>query len=459
MNPLRLGFPRRVSAMDRTRIALRNMAHEDPELAARLVLLTLPAAVRRIPPPLDYELTVDGLGSWRITVHDGDARVEPATEANGSRDGLDFRMATDAAGLTAMAAGASPIRLMLGRRLRIRGKRRRALKLRAMAEGDDVSIAEAAAVGGEIDPDPIYRALTYLIDPEWTRGHSFTIAYTIAPGADGTGGGTWYVRVNDGERVAVTTSPPGQVDATVRVGYDTYRKLIGGEISASQGMREQLTTIDGEIHPVTLLGRWIERSQGRDDAELARERHQRQLQESRAGTWGGVVTNGSGENGAAAPTRSVPLQVEGTSGNDADGGDPALAPAGGRRTGGDLMSYGELYALWERQNWKAHELDFAVDREQWLTTPSEAQQNTIWSLGSFYIGEERVTADLAPFLLAAPSGEVEVFLATQLVDEARHAAFFDRFGAEVMTLESDDLRCTMRALEALMVPSWFETFD
>ena len=123
------------------------------------------------------------------------------------------------------------------------------------------------------------------------------------------------------------------------------------------------------------------------------------------------------------------------------------------------MSYGELYALWERKNWRVHELDFSLDREQWVTTPTEAQENTAWSLGSFYIGEERVTADLAPFLLAAPTGEVEVFLATQLVDEARHAALFDRFGAEVMALDSDDLRGRMRELEAMMMPSWFETFD
>ena len=52
----------------------------------------------------------------------------------------------------------------------------------------------------------------------------------------------------------------------------------------------------------------------------------------------------------------------------------------------------------------------------------------MFSIGSFYVGEERVAADLAPFLLAAPNGEVEAFLATQLVDEMRHAVFFDRFG-------------------------------
>jgi ribonucleoside-diphosphate reductase beta chain len=143
----------------------------------------------------------------------------------------------------------------------------------------------------------------------------------------------------------------------------------------------------------------------------------------------------------------------------ADGGDPAHDSAGDARRGGDLMSYGELYALWERQNWRAHEIDFSVDREQWLASPTEAQENTTWSLGSFYIGEERVTADLAPFLMAAPSGEVEVFLATQLVDEARHAAFFDRFGAEVMALDADDLRGRLAELQTLMERPWFDVFD
>ena len=104
------------------------------------------------------------------------------------------------------------------------------------------------------------------------------------------------------------------------------------------------------------------------------------------------------------------------------------------------MDYEQLYALWERQNWRSHELDFSVDKEHWLATPTEAQQHTAFSLGSFYVGEERVTADLAPFLLAAPSGEIEAFLATQLVDEMRHAVFFDRWMAEVMGLEADDMR-------------------
>ena len=40
------------------------------------------------------------------------------------------------------------------------------------------------------------------------------------------------------------------------------------------------------------------------------------------------------------------------------------------------MSYEQLYALWERQNWRARELDFSVDREHWLVSPAESQQHT-----------------------------------------------------------------------------------
>ena len=410
--------------MDRTRTALREMAREDPELAARLVLQTLPAAAAKIKGPLRYELTVTNFGTWTVVVDEnGGARMEP-----GQNGEVDFALSMNPETLAQMAAGANPMRLMLGGKVRIRGKRRRALALRAMGDGSDLSMADALAGGATLDADAVYRSLAYMVDPEWTRGHSFTIAYEVV----GEGGGRWFVHVNDGERLRVTTEPPaGPVAATTRVSLETFTGLMSGQITPAQSMREQRAEIEGEIYPIVMLGRWIDRSQGRDDAELQREAQQRAIQARRAGSWG------SSTNGA------MPLEVEGAE----------------RSPSENLMSYGELYALWERQNWRAHEIDFSVDREQWVATPAEAQENTAWSLGAFYIGEERVTADLAPFLLAAPSGEVEAFLSTQLVDEARHAVFFDRFGAEVMALGADDLRGRMLELQALMLPPWFDTFD
>jgi ribonucleoside-diphosphate reductase beta chain len=300
------------------------------------------------------------------------------------------------------------------------------------------TIAGKLKLGGDVDPDLVYRSLPYLVDPEWTRGHSYLLRY-------GIGERSWDIEVRDGERLRVGEPQDGrEPDAHVRISDDTFRRLIARELSPTDAMRMQLTEVDGQIYPVTLLGRWIDRAQGRDDAELEREQSQRAVQERRAGSWGSSANGAS----AARPGAASPGQ-----------GDPAHESEGGRRAGGELLTYQQLYALWERQNWKAHELDFSVDREQWLVTPGESQLHTAWSLGSFYIGEERVTADLAPFLMAAPSGEIELFLATQLVDEARHTAFFDRFGGEVMALSADDLRGRMRELEQTMIPAWHETFD
>ena len=90
--------------------------------------------------------------------------------------------------------------------------------------------------------------------------------------------------------------------------------------------------------------------------------------------------------------------------------------------------------------------------------PNEAQRHTAFSVGSFYVGEERVTADLAPFLLAAPEWEIEAFLATQLVDEMRHAVFFDRWASEV-ALESGSFRNRLQEIEERLLGPWHFLFD
>ena len=50
----------------------------------------------------------------------------------------------------------------------------------------------------------------------------------------------------------------------------------------------------------------------------------------------------------------------------------------------------------------------------------------------FFYGEDSVAEDLSPYIDAAPKEEQKYFLATQQVDEARHAVFFSRFFSEVI---------------------------
>jgi ribonucleoside-diphosphate reductase beta chain len=406
--------------------ALRRMADSEPELAARLVLHAMPAAAATLPAGLSYRLELEGMGAWTVTP-DGD-RAEVTEVATGADlNGEAFGVSTDPSTLAQLASGRSPLGPLVRRRLRLRGRRRKALALRKLST--EAGPRDLARLGLPVDPDLVFRSLEYAIEPEWTRGHTFTVAYELV----GDGGGAWRVEVDDGT-VRVQRGVGESPDATVRIRYSDWLRLLSGEISPSDAMRLGYTEVEGRVPPVTRMGRWIDRAEGVDGPELEREVRQRRLQAENAGSWGSKVS---------------------TSGASADAGDPAES----KRPRGGLMNYEQLYALWERQNWRAHELDFSVDREDWLVSPAEAQKHTAFSIGSFYVGEERVTADLAPFLMAAPSGEVEAFLATQLVDEMRHAVFFDRFASEVMGLESGSFRARLKEIEDRMLGPWRFLFD
>src|SRR5690349_468518 len=259
------------------------MAKVEPELAARLIIQTLPAAAAKVPGKLTYGLDVEGVGDYTVAIADGQASVTP-----GSGGSAEFTIKTSASGLAQMAAGASPLRLMMGGKLKLKGKRLRARKLRAMSEGEQPDMAAVIKNGGTVDPDLLYRSLPYLVDPEWTRGQSGVVRYEI-------GEGQWDVEVRDGEPLRVTSGNGVQPDAVARVGHETFTKLVTLEMSPTDAMRLQLTQIDGYIPLVTVLGRWMERAQGRDDAELEREQVQREIQARRAGSWGSSL-NGAGHS-------------------------------------------------------------------------------------------------------------------------------------------------------------------
>ncbi|MDQ6914838.1 MAG: ribonucleotide-diphosphate reductase subunit beta, partial [Actinomycetota bacterium] len=97
------------------------------------------------------------------------------------------------------------------------------------------------------------------------------------------------------------------------------------------------------------------------------------------------------------------------------------------------ISYEDLYARWEKGNWRATEIDFSQDREDWREKLDDIQRaSALWQYAMFFYGEDSVTDNLSPYIDAAPREEQKYFLATQQVDEARHAVFFARFWREVI---------------------------
>jgi ribonucleotide reductase beta subunit family protein with ferritin-like domain len=99
----------------------------------------------------------------------------------------------------------------------------------------------------------------------------------------------------------------------------------------------------------------------------------------------------------------------------------------------DQISYEDLYTRWENGNWKASEIDFSVDHEQWQNTFTEIERRgALWTYAMFFHGEDSVADNLSPYIDAAPREEQKYFLATQQVDEVRHAVLFARFMREVV---------------------------
>ena len=119
--------------------------------------------------------------------------------------------------------------------------------------------------------------------------------------------------------------------------------------------------------------------------------------------------------------------------------DPALQEAADRGQA-QLLSYKELYLLWERQQWRTQDLDFSRDREDWQERFDDDERfQRMYGLSSFFTGEQRVTEELGPIMRAAPTEDQRIFLSTQIADEARHVRFFERFYQEVGVYEDDTL--------------------
>jgi ribonucleotide reductase beta subunit family protein with ferritin-like domain len=126
----------------------------------------------------------------------------------------------------------------------------------------------------------------------------------------------------------------------------------------------------------------------------------------------------------------------------------------------DAISYEDLYARWERGNWKATELDFTEDARQWREEFSEFERTAaIWNYALFFWGEDAVADNLSPYIDAAPREEQKYFLATQQVDEARHAVFFKRFMHEVAGIGDGSMASGLSAIKPQLSPGFRKIFD
>ena len=125
-------------------------------------------------------------------------------------------------------------------------------------------------------------------------------------------------------------------------------------------------------------------------------------------------------------------------------------------------SYEKLFMRWQRQHWSTEDFDFTQDARQWadphLITPEE-KDFLRFGFSEFFLGEERVTVELLPFAMGAPNHEAQVFLTTQISDEAKHMVFFDRFYREVLGSSAATIGENLDAQRSTVNDEWKQLFD
>src|ERR1044071_8886976 len=75
-------------------------------------------------------------------------------------------------------------------------------------------------------------------------------------------------------------------------------------------------------------------------------------------------------------------------------------------------SYEKLFMRWQRQHWSTEDFTFEEDKKQWADPDfftEEERKFITFGFSESFLGEERVTVELLPFALAAPTHEAQVF--------------------------------------------------
>ncbi len=121
------------------------------------------------------------------------------------------------------------------------------------------------------------------------------------------------------------------------------------------------------------------------------------------------------------------------------------------------ITYDDLYRRWEQSNWEATSIDMSADHAGWDALSDMQRKSALWIYSMFFFGEDSVADNLSPYIDAAPKPEQKYFLATQQVDEARHAVFFHRFFKEVIGA-GDSIASTLAYTEPQLNSSYREVF-
>lgn len=87
----------------------------------------------------------------------------------------------------------------------------------------------------------------------------------------------------------------------------------------------------------------------------------------------------------------------------------------------------ELYRRWERQHWTVADIGVERDRAPWASLGRFLREAVTEALAELEVGEVTVTRLLTALIDFAPEPDDQLYLCTQLADEARHVRFLETY--------------------------------
>jgi ribonucleotide reductase beta subunit family protein with ferritin-like domain len=122
--------------------------------------------------------------------------------------------------------------------------------------------------------------------------------------------------------------------------------------------------------------------------------------------------------------------------------------------------YRSLYEHWEANQWSPLDLDYSQDRESFRALSPDDRQGFMWIFAHRFHAEFMVATVLAPFVVRAPSLEIQTCLSTQLADEFRHLKSVLRVYDEVLGIRAvEDVRAIADANIDPVAEGLYRSFD
>jgi ribonucleoside-diphosphate reductase beta chain len=121
--------------------------------------------------------------------------------------------------------------------------------------------------------------------------------------------------------------------------------------------------------------------------------------------------------------------------------------------------YDTFVILAETLQWDEAAIDFTSDKAAWPALEGTEKARVLGLIAGFCIAESAVSGHLGSFEAAAPDDWVTACFRAQARDEHRHARFFDRVAAEVVTVPGADIAARQDVLRTLVSPELVALFE